>query len=127
MSTKWKETAETDQPWVIYTYGRTHDGWWPFWTSTHVIGRARIGMECCVCGHREVASLRMPRFGPIIDRGHHPARLQFLAEHAHPDRGHPISWVRPMRNMNVFGSAGLPLDLLAARLEADINESSPDA
>lgn len=117
-----KETAESTMPWVIYIYGRTHDFWWPFWSSTRVLGRARIGLECCVCGHQEVTSLRMPRFGPIENKGHHPVRLKFLAEHAHPDRGHPMSWVRPMRNMNVFGNAGLPLDLLSMRLEADLNE-----
>lgn len=47
MSGKWMERAETGQPWVIYTYGRTHDGWWPLWSSTRVLGRARVGLECC--------------------------------------------------------------------------------
>lgn len=119
---KWKETAEVTQPWVIYTYGRTHDFWWPFWNSTRIIGRARIGMECCVCGHTEVTNFRIPRFGPIVQpaSGRHPVREKFLAEHAHPDRGHPMSWVRPLRNLNVF-EHGLPVDLLSMRLEADIN------
>lgn len=122
-SPKWKETAEATQPWVIYTYGRTHDLWWPLWSSTRVLGRARIGLDCCVCGHTVVVSMRIPRFGPvpIPESGRHAIREQFLAEHAHPDRGHPMSWARPMRNMNVFDN-GLPLDLLAMRLEADINK-----
>lgn len=121
----WMERAEADMPWVIYTYGRTHDGWWPFWTATHVIGRARIGMECCVCGHREVVSIKMPRFGPVPEPkgGRHPERARFLLAHLHPDRPHPISWARPLRNLDVFTAhGGLDLDLLAARLEADLNE-----
>ena len=119
-----KQTFETAQPWVVYTYGLTHDRWWPFWNSTRVLGRARIGLTCCVCGHKEVASLRMPRVGKIEDRGHHPERLRFLREHRHPDRGHPMSWALPMLNMAVH-EGGLDLDLFAARLEADLNEDQP--
>jgi len=119
MSSAWKETAETSQPWVIYTYGRTHDNWWPFWNSTRVLGRARIGLECCVCGHTEVVSLPIPRFGevPEPESGRHAERERFLAEHAHPDRGHPMSWARPLRNPSV----GIDLDLLAMRMEAELN------
>lgn len=113
------ETCETTQPWVIYTYGRTHDHWWPFWTSTRVLGRARIGMECMVCGHAEVVSLPIPRLRGIPDKGRHPERVRFLREHAHPDRGHPASWVRPLRNLDAW-PGGLNPDLLAARLEADL-------
>jgi len=121
---EWMERAEEGQPWVIYGYGLTHDGWWPFWTSTRILGRSRIRLECCVCGHREVVSLRIPRWGPVNpSNAYHPERVRFLRDHAHPDRGHPISWAKPMKNMNVFQSVGgLDLDLLAARLEADINE-----
>lgn len=120
---KWRETFETTQPWVVYVYGRTHDGWWPLWSSTRVLGRARIGLECCVCGRKEVASLRIPRFGqvPEPESGRHPARERFLREHAHPDRGAPMSWKRPLRNPAVF-PGGLPLDQLAMRLEAGANE-----
>jgi hypothetical protein len=124
---KWHETAEADMPWVIYTYGRTHDGWWPFWTSSRVLGLARIGLECCICGEREVVSLKMPRFGPVPmpKGGKHVERLRFLAAHVHPDRSHPIAWARPLRNLNVFNSVGgLDLNLLAARLEADLNEAT---
>ena len=115
------ETYETTQPWVIYSYGLTHDGWWPFWTSTHVLGRARIGMRCAVCGKREVASLRIPRFGqvPKPTSGRHPVRERFLAEHAHPGRPHPMSWAQPLANPAAHPD-GLDLDLLAMRLEADI-------
>lgn len=122
---EWMETAESDMPWVIYTYGRTHDKWWPIWSSTRVIGRARIGLECCICGKREVVSLKMPRFGPVPEPagGRHPERTRFLLAHVHKDRSHPIAWARPLRNLNVFNAVGgLDLDLLAARLEADLNE-----
>lgn len=123
MSADQHETYETTQPWVTYTYGLTHDRWWPFWTSTRVLGRARIRLTCCVCGLVEVVSLRMPRFGPVPEpaSGRHPERERFLAEHAHPDRGHPMSWKLPLRNFAVF-DGGLPLDLLAMRLEGDLNE-----
>lgn len=124
MKHRWIERAETAQPWVIYTYGRTHDRWWPLWSSTRVLGRARIGMECCVCGHAEVVSLPMPRFGTVPEpaSGRHPARERFLAAHAHPGRGNPMSWARPLRNAAVFGLAGVDMDLLAMRLQADVAE-----
>lgn len=124
----WMERAESTQPWVIYTYGRTHDRWWPLWSSTRVLGRARIGMSCCVCGHTEIASLPMPRFGtvPKPTSGRHPARERFLTEHAHPDRGNPMSWSRPLRNVAVFGTAGVDMDLLAMRLQADVAEGRAD-
>ena len=41
---KLRTTYEATRPWVTYTYGRTHDGWWPLWNSTRVLGRARIGL-----------------------------------------------------------------------------------
>lgn len=117
------ETAESAQPWVIYTYGRTHDRWWPLWNSTRVLGHAKIGMECMVCGRTEVARLPLPRFGPVPEpaSGRHPERERFLREHAHPDRGHPMSWARPMRNMNAH-AGGLDLDLFGMRLAADLNQ-----
>jgi hypothetical protein len=116
-------TYETTQPWVLYHYGRTHDKWWPFWTSTRVLGRAEIGMQCMVCGEHEVAKIRMPRFGsvPSPDAGRHPLRQAFLVEHAHPDRGAPMSWVIPLANLAAH-PGGLNLDALAMRLEADLNE-----
>lgn len=114
-------TFETDQPWVLYHYGRTHDRWWPPWNSTRILGRACITAECIVCGHREAIWMRIPRLGTVPDRGHHPARIRFLADHAHPDRGHPMSWAKPLANLAAH-PGGLNLDLLGARLEADINE-----
>jgi hypothetical protein len=117
-------TYETTQPWVLYHYGLTHDRWWPFWTSTRVLGRARIAMQCMVCGGREVARFRIPRFGPVPEPegGRHALREAFLTEHAHPDRGAPMSWAVPLANLAAHPD-GLHLDALAMRLEADINES----
>lgn len=125
---KWRETAEVTQPWVIYVYGRTHDKWWPFWSSTRALGYARIGLECCVCGHTEVVKLRIPRIAAIPEpkSGRHPERERFLDEHGHQDRGHPMSWARPLRNVAVFDAVGgLDLDLLAGRIEADMRDGKP--
>lgn len=117
------ETFETTQPWVVYRYGLTHDRWWPFWNSTRFLGHARIGMECAVCGENRVAKLRIPRFGEVPEpaSGRHPAREAFLREHRHPDRGHPMSWKRPLLNMAAHRE-GLDLDLLAMRLDGDIQD-----
>lgn len=117
-------TYELTQPWVLYHYGRTHDRWWPFWNSTRVLGRFKLGVECTVCGDRRILTIRIPRFGevPEPEGGRHPARVAYLAEHAHPDRGAPMSWARPMANPAVF-EGGIPLDALAMRLEADLNEA----
>lgn len=123
MSGRSHETYETTQPWVTYRFGLTHDRWWPFWNSTRVLGRCRIACTCMVCGDRTVLSLRIPRFGEIAEpvSGRHPAREKYLADHRHPDRGHPMSWALPLLNPAAH-SGGLNLDLLAVRLEADLNE-----
>lgn len=113
-------TYEITQPWVVYRYGLTHDRWWPLWNSTHIIGRAKIRMECAVCGVCETANLKIPRFGkvPTPASGRHPVREAFLAAHIHPDRGAPMSWVRPLLNLAAH-EGGLDLDQLAMRLEAE--------
>lgn len=118
-----KDTYETTQPWVVYHYGLTHDRWWPLWNSTRVIGRARMELECAVCGERERVSLPIPRFGPVPEpkNGRHPVRQRFLADHAHPDRGAPMSWARPLLNPAAM-SGGLDLDALSMRMEADLNQ-----
>lgn len=121
-------TYETTQPWVAYHYGLTHDGWWPFWTSTRFLGRSKIGMECAVCGRYEVANMPIPRFGPVPapKSGRHPMRERFLAEHEHPDRGSPMSWAKPLLNPAAH-KGGVDLDALAMRLEADMNEGESHA
>lgn len=115
-------TFDTDQPWVLYHYGLTHDRFWPPWNSTRVLGKAKILCECMVCGARQAVTMRIPRFGsvPEPESGKHELRERFLAEHAHPDRGHPMSWAKPLANIAAH-TKGLDLDLLAMRLEADIN------
>jgi hypothetical protein len=86
------ETYEASQPWVVYTYLRAN--WW-----TRIFGRTEIAAECCICGTREVLSIKMPRFGPVIDRGRHPLRVAFLAPHVHKfQQKAPETWVRPLRN-----------------------------
>lgn len=122
MNHRTHETFETTQPWVTYTYGLTHDQWWPLWSSTRILGRARIRATCCVCGHSEVITMRIPRFGevPAPESGRHPLRQRFLDEHAHPDRGHPMSWALPLRNPDAH-PGGLNLEVFGMRLEADMN------
>lgn len=119
------DTYETDQPWVTYHFGLTHDRWWPFWNSTRFLGYMRIGVACMVCGAEEVMKLRIPRISPVPEptSGRHPERERFLAEHAHPDRGHPMSWAVPLRNPAAH-PGGVSLDQLGMRLEADLN--NPD-
>lgn len=121
------ETYETSQPWVTYTFGLTHDRWWPPHTSTRVLGRSRIKVTCCVCGDVEVLTLRIPRFGPIPEpaSGRHPERERYLRDHSHPDRGHPMSWALPLRNMAAM-PGGIDLDMLAMRLQADIAHPATD-
>jgi len=118
------DTFETSQPWVVYTYGLTHDKWWPFWNSTRVLGRARILMTCAVCGVQKIARIPIPRWGkiPEPEGGKHVVRRAFLLAHEHPDRGHPMSWEMPLLNPEAH-PGGMNLDLLGFRLEADINES----
>lgn len=95
--------------------------------ETRITGRVRMRMTCCVCGKRETIRPRIPRWGPVPEppNGVHPERLGAIERHQHPDKGHPMSWALPLRNMGVFGG-GLDLDLLGARLEADLNEGAAD-
>lgn len=117
------QTAETSQPWVVYTYGLTHDKWLPFWNSTRILGHAKIEMTCAVCGVTEIAKFRLPRFGPVPEPklGRHPARILFLFEHLHrKSMTHPMSWAMPLLNPAVH-EGGIDLDLLAMRLQTDFD------
>lgn len=119
---RWQSTYEASQPWVVYHFGATHDRWWPPWSSTRILGRAKVGMECAVCGAVETAALKAPRFwGKVVEpaSGRHPVREQFLARHAHPDRGAPMSWAKPLLNPDVH-DGGVSLDGLTMRLQADL-------
>jgi hypothetical protein len=122
-----RSTYETTQPWVVYHYGLTHDRWWPFWNSTRVLGRGRIVMQCAVCGEEEIAVIKVPRLGRIVAPAAYPEpRRRFLDAHAHPDRGAPMSWAKPLVNPAAH-PGGIDLTALAMRLEADINEDQRGA
>lgn len=110
------EMYETKQPWVVYRY-LTSD------RRSRITGRAKIECECSVCGGREVLTLRIPRFGPVPlpKGGRHPERVRFLLEHVHPERPHPMAWQRPLLNPAAHAD-GIDLDLLAMRLQAELND-----
>lgn len=103
------QTAEPDMPWLVYTYGRVHDGWWPLWRSSRLLGRTAIGTDCAICGESAVAVIRLPRYGPVsAGPGGPPAeRLRFLRAHVHEDRAEPTGWT-------------VDRDALAMRLEAEL-------
>jgi hypothetical protein len=115
------EMCERSEPWIVYTYGRTHDRWWPLSRSTRILGRGAIGMTCAVCGERKTAVIRIKRFGPLPDAPYHSERVRFLLKHLHADRPHPAAWAQPMLNLGAH-NGGVDLDLLAMRLEADLRE-----
>ena len=124
------ETFEVSQPWVIYRYGRTHDGWWPLWSSTRVLGRARIDVECSICGDRTVLSIRMPRFGPVPvhpgdPQGRHPARVAYLDAHVHKDRQHPLTWERPLANPAALQGKTDLLEVIQRRVINPLNNDEP--
>lgn len=58
------ERYDADQPWVIYRYGATHDKWWPFWSSTRVLGFAKVECECAICGERHM--VKAPILGTAL-------------------------------------------------------------
>ena len=112
------ERYETGQPWICWRFCSTD-------ARTRIIGRSVVAMDCCVCGARETVRIRIPRFGPvpIPPGGRHAERIRFMLAHLHPDRGHPMSWVKPLRNIAALGGS-IDLDLLAMRLQADLNEAT---
>lgn len=119
-----KSTFEVDAPWIVYHYGLSHDLWWPPWNSTRWTGRMRIIVECAVCGDKTTLKLPIARWGPVKEhdtyKGYHPERLRYIHEHLHPGKGNAMSWAKPLLNIAAHNK-GLDLDLLAARLEADLN------
>lgn len=125
MGSRGRSNYDTDQPWVVYHYGLTHDRFWPPWRSSRILGYARIECECAVCGVTEVVKARIPRFGDPNPSGqHHPERLRFLLDHLHRDlKVHPMAWAKPLLNPAAH-QGGIDLDLLAMRLEADLNGAS---
>jgi hypothetical protein len=111
------QTYETEQPWITYLYLTTD-------RRTRVTGRSRIRCTCCVCGKRRTLTLRIPRVGPIVDRGRHPERVRFLLDHLHSDKPHPMAWALPLLNPAAHVD-GIDLDLLRMRLEAGLTSDSP--
>jgi hypothetical protein len=108
---------DTDQPWIVWRFLSTD-------RETRVTGRSRVEMQCAVCGHKEVLRIKIPRFGPvpIPKGGKHAKRLRFMLDHLHRDKPHPMAWALPL--LNPFGQKeGLDVELLAMRLEADLNEA----
>lgn len=112
---------DTDQPWICWWYLSSD-------RETRFTGRSRVLMECCVCGERETLRIKIPRFGPVPvpKGGKHIERLRFMLAHLHPDRGHPFSWAKPLRNTAAH-QGGIDVGLLAMRLEADLAAAVRDA
>lgn len=110
-------TYDTDQPWVVYHYGRTSDRFWPPWKSNRVLGRAAIDCQCAICGVTERVWVKIPRFGPVDRYDKHPARIRFLLTHLHEDRPPMMAWALPLLNP---AAGPVDLDALAMRLQADL-------
>lgn len=108
------ERYDTDAPWICWRFLSTD-------ARTRITGRMVVDMDCCVCGQHRKLRLKIQRFGPVEQDGKHPARAQFILDHLHPKKGHPISWAKPLRNP--FANGGIDLDLLAMRLQADLSEA----
>lgn len=111
-----RHTYETTAPWVTWLWLSTD-------RETRITGRSRMQLTCAVCGKQEIVRIRIPRIGPVPapPNGIHPERTAAIQRHAHPDRGHPMSWAKPLLNWDAH-PGGLSTDLLAMRLQADINE-----
>lgn len=93
------DTYETAQPWITWTYFRPD--WW-----TRIFGKTQIKAVCCICGHREMLNIPMPRFGPVPvpAGGRHPLRVKFCAEHVHQRQQRaPETWALPLRNPAAIG------------------------
>ncbi len=125
---KGRSNYDTDQPWVVYHYGLTHDRYWPPWRSTRVLGVAKVKCECAVCGEVRVVKAQIPRFGdPNPSGAHHPERLRFLLDHLHSDRPSPMAWAKPLLNPAAHPGGRIDLDALALRLEADLAAATLDS
>lgn len=112
-----KDTFEVTQPWVTYHYPYTD-------RQATLRGLvAKVEMSCAVCGDREDWTVRIGRRPKQDARGYAVERSAFLAAHAHPDRVHPMSWAQPLRNPAAHQD-GIDADLLAMRLQADLNEKA---
>ncbi len=109
------ETYEVAQPWTIYSY------FVPDWVA-RVTGRAYIRAECAICGVTETITMRMPRWGPVLDHGPHPKRVDFLVRHGHPLQATaPETWVQPLRNPAAHtDTLAIITDAANPRLEVEV-------
>lgn len=116
-----KDTYEIGQPWVTYHY--PHDDQ----QATRRGLFALVNMRCLVCGGTEEWKVRWGQQRKIKHdhRGYAMERVKFLADHAHPDRGHPMSWALPLANVAAHEN-GLDVGLLAMRVEADLLRAATD-
>ena len=111
-----RQTYETTQPWVVYTYMKT-DAEIPAEG-----GPSAIEMQCAICGEHETATVEIPPLGtPEPETGYkHPERVEFLRNHVHPlQQTAPETWALPLLNPDAHGDT---LDILRdatekARLE----------
>lgn len=114
------ERYDTDQPWICWRFLTTD-------AQTRITGRSAVLLDCCVCGAKRKVRIKIPRFGPVPVVSRHEERLRFMLDHVHPDKPHPMSWAKPLRNPAAhIEQGGMDLDLLAMRLQADIDASYRD-
>lgn len=101
------QTAETTQPWVIYTYPRSD-------AEADRLGKALIVIECAVCGEVEHCEFPLPTAEECakIEPGYkHPLRVAFLAKHTHRPLPHALTWAKPLLNVAAHNET---LDVLEA-------------
>lgn len=117
-----KDTYEVGQPWVTYHY--------PYDDRQATLRGlfALVEMSCLVCGGTEEWKVRWGQQRKIKHdhRGYAMERVKFLADHAHPDRGHPMSWAKPLGNVAAH-EHGLDAGMLAMRIEADLLRAADEA
>ncbi len=115
------EFAEASQPWVTWTYFRPD--WW-----TRIFGKSQVKALCCICGHREVVTVKIPRFGRVPEPagGRHPVRVKFCDQHRHPlQQRAPETWAMPLHNLNAISgddAMGIFQDV-AAKAVRDANRA----
>lgn len=118
-----RQTYETTFPWITWTWLSTD-------RETRVTGRMRMRLTCCICGHREIIRIPIPRWGPVPEPegGVHPERHRAIERHSHPGQHNPRDWALPLRNVAAW-SGGVPLDVfenVARSAAMEAAESDPE-